>query len=79
MSHPPGEPLAETLAETFADVRVMDGPLRGSVWTYDAGHGGYLPVDPELRAATEMPMTTVAALIEHAQCEVVQPLPREGS
>lgn len=74
---PPGEPHAEALAEQLADVRVMDGPLRGSVWTYEADHGGYLPVDPELRMATKQPMTSIAALIDHAQCQVVRPIEEE--
>lgn len=76
MSHPPGEPVAESLAEERAPVRVMDGPMRGSVWAYEAGHGGYLPVDPELRAATEMPMVDIGALLVHTGAQVVQPVPR---
>lgn len=76
MSHrPPGEPPAEQLAEQLADVQVMDGPLRGSVWTFEADHGGYLPVDPELRMATRQPMTSIAALLQHTGAEVVRPLP----
>lgn len=77
--HPPGEPPAEALAEQLADVVVVDGPLRGSVWTYDPSKGGYLPVDPELRAQTDEPMADIGALLVHTGAQVVRPVAKEDS
>jgi len=73
---PPGEPAAEALAEQLADVVVADGPMRGSVWTYEAGHGGYMRTDPRGRAADDTVCTDVAALLAHTHAQVVRPLPR---
>lgn len=76
---PPGEPVAQRVAEQLADVVVVDGPHRGEVWVYEAAHGGYLPHDPVLRQDNDIPLVDIGALLEHCHAEVVRPLPRRSS
>lgn len=71
---PPGEPPAAQLAEQLADVVVVDGPHAGEVWTYEADHGGYLPVDPARRAEVGEPCVDIGALLVQVRAEVVRPV-----
>lgn len=75
---PPGEPAAEVVAELVTDVLVLDGPDRGSVWSYEAAHGGYLRVDPRGREADPTICDDIGALLVHTRAEVVRPLPRRS-
>jgi len=77
-AHPPGEPPAEELAEQLADVVVVDGPLAGRVYTFDAAKGGYLPADPADRMEDDLPLDDIGALLVHCQAEIVRPVEEES-
>jgi len=68
--HPPGEPEAARLAEQLADVRVIDGPRAGQVWTYVPDRGGYMAAD----GTDETICAEVGAILTHCRAEVVRPI-----
>jgi hypothetical protein len=73
-THPPGEPIAERLAEELPDLLVMDGPRAGQIWTYEAEYGAYMVADAIGRERDDMKCRDAAAVIAHVQCEVVRPV-----
>jgi hypothetical protein len=75
---PPGEPVAETMAEQFADIVVVDGPFAGRIYTFDAAHGGYLPADPKVRMENDRPQMDIGAVLDTCRAQVVRPV-EEGS
>ena len=74
---PPGEAPADALAEHLADVEVVGGPHEGEVWTYEADHGGYLPVDPQRRMAVKDPVSDVGGVIAYTGAITVRPVQNE--